>query len=415
MIRRQLPAYSPLSLAAIGKAALSSLLGPKVARGALQALLQARFGCPEVILTGSGTQALQLAIQWACAGVRPPCPVALPAYSCFDVATAAVGAEIPVRFYDLDPLTLSPDMDSLRGAARRGAKVVVAANLFGFPLDWDSVRTACRESGAALIEDAAQGLGSTWKGEPGGTFGDLTVLSFGRGKGWTGCGGGALLAREGWRASAGQMELPVRPAPTGSSPKAAVVSLAQWGLGRPSLYGLPSGLPGLGLGATHYRSPAEPRDMASFSAALALATSEPAGAAVEGRRSIAARWEEMLSAAEVQGSVQTVRAVEGGTSSYLRFPVLLGNEQAPRSARGSARLPGLGDLQEAGVLGLTRGFPRPLPELDPIARFRRGNGEGFPGAEVLAHRLVTLPTHAFVAESDLASLRHMLSLVAEPV
>ena len=48
--------------------------------------------------------------------------------------------------------------------------------------------------GLAVVEDAAQGLGATWRGRPLGSFGDVSVLSFGRGKGWTGGVGGALLA-----------------------------------------------------------------------------------------------------------------------------------------------------------------------------------------------------------------------------
>src|SRR5690606_9592300 len=91
--------------------------------------------------------------------------------------------------------SLTPDGPSLRAALARRPAAVVAGSLYGFPLDWDGLRDACDDADALLIEDSAQGLGSGWKGRPGGSLGDLTVLSFGRGKGWSAGGGGALLAR----------------------------------------------------------------------------------------------------------------------------------------------------------------------------------------------------------------------------
>ena len=70
----------------------------------------------ELLLTDSGTSALALALQRA-ARERPG-PAALPAFCCYDIATAADVAGVPFVLYDVDPETLGPDPASLGGRWR---------------------------------------------------------------------------------------------------------------------------------------------------------------------------------------------------------------------------------------------------------------------------------------------------------
>ncbi len=90
--------------------------------------------------------------------------MALPAFTCFDVATAAVAAALPVVLYDIDPATLAPDFDSLELCLQQGARVVVVSPLYGMPVDWDLVERSAARYGAVVIEDAAQGHGARWRG-----------------------------------------------------------------------------------------------------------------------------------------------------------------------------------------------------------------------------------------------------------
>ena len=76
--------------------------------------------------------------------------------------------------------------ESLERALKRGAGVVVVAPLCGIPVDWDRVGRCLAPYGALAVEDAAQGHGAEWRGLPLGGLGTLSVLSFARGKGWTG-------------------------------------------------------------------------------------------------------------------------------------------------------------------------------------------------------------------------------------
>jgi perosamine synthetase len=396
--RRQLPAYSPLTLRGIGGAALDAMRSPAGAREALRAHLSERFGAEHVCLTGSGTEALRLALEIASAARGGAGGlVALPAYSCYDVITAAVGAGVRATFYDIDPVSLAPDMASLAEAVHAGATAVVAGNLVAFPVDWTRVRALCEQAGAVLVEDAAQGLGSGWGGAEAGTFGDLTVLSFGRGKGWTGGGGGALLARgrlEGSDARALERVTArlVRPA---AGTRAALVSGLQWALGRPSLYGLATALPGTGLGETRYKEPAPASEIPAFCAAAALRHSDAARELAEVRRENARRWDALLGEIDAASrGLERCVPLPGGASGYLRYPLLAGSS-------------GEVDLlvARAGTAGAARSYPKALPDLPEAAPLTRVPGRDVPGARRLAGGLLTLPTHGMVTERDVERVR----------
>src|SRR5262249_50536314 len=154
--RRQPPVYSPLSARALFRAACL-LLSQDDHRPRLQQFLADAYSASHVALTASGTQALELALRagrWR-AGSEAWSIVALPAFACFDVATAAVGSGLSIALYDVDPNTLSPDLDSLRATLASGVRVVVAAHLYGYPVDWQALQECVSPFGAVLIEDAA--------------------------------------------------------------------------------------------------------------------------------------------------------------------------------------------------------------------------------------------------------------------
>jgi len=401
VIRCQLPAYSPLSPGKLVGAALSATR-PATARMRLADLLRSRFRADEVVLTSSGTHALQTAL--ALAGTTAPWAgraVALPGYSCYDVATAAVGADASVVFYDIDPSTLCPDAESVRRALAGGAGAVVANSLYGFPLDWGWLRNVCDAAGALLVEDSAQGLGSGWGGREGGSFGDLTVMSFGRGKGWTGGGGGALLLRRRFLDAAGSR------APVGGLPaprllgavRSFAVSMAQWALGRPSLFRIPSSLPMLALGETHYKDPTAPAAMGGFSAAAAGAHAAAALAEVGARRAGASALLALLAAGDLTGSIAVPRPLEEGECGWLRLPLLAADARM-RDAL----------LSSGHHLGLAPGYPRILAELPALAgRLQPGERLSLAGARALADRLLTIPTHSLVSARDRARILAVLS------
>ncbi|MGH7474856.1 MAG: DegT/DnrJ/EryC1/StrS family aminotransferase [Longimicrobiales bacterium] len=391
-MRYQLPASSPITSAALLRGALcAARLLPDVGE-TLRTQLQERFTADRAVLCASGTAALQLALSSLRARLGADAAVALPAFSCFDVATAAVGAGVPIRFYDLDPATLNPDPDSLRAALRAGARGIVVAPLFGIPVDWDTLSDAARAFDAVLIEDAAQGHGAAWRGRPLGSLAPISVLSFGRGKGWTGGAGGALLLRSGWSSLAPQ------PSAAGSAQDTGVLgrALAQWTFARPSLYALPRALPGVGLGETHYRTPdAAVRGLSRTAAALLLATATQAEQEAASRRRNATRY----LAAELWQHTGNVFCVPAAAQpGWLRFPLRIS------SGMSRERL-----LAHGRKLGVEGSYPRPLTELPAVQQLRLDPGEVYAGAWTLATELLTLPTHGRLSPSDVRAASELVT------
>ncbi len=188
------PVHSPITLAALGRG-VRAFSGGSAARRAEAEIgdwLERSFSPRRWHLVDSGTSAIRLALQHAVAG-HATRRIALPAYGCYDLATACDGAEVEVVLYDLDPGTLGPDWNSYEAALDSGPAAVVLVHLYGVPVDLDRATSLARRRGVRVIEDAAQGAGGSWQGKALGSFGDYAVLSFGRGKGITGGGGGALL------------------------------------------------------------------------------------------------------------------------------------------------------------------------------------------------------------------------------
>lgn len=101
---------------------------------------------------------------------------------------------IPV-FIDSEYETWNMDPKALEKAFELypDVKVVVVANLYGTPAKLTEIRDICNSHGAILVEDAAESLGATYKGQQTGTFGMYNIISFNGNKIITGSSGGMLL------------------------------------------------------------------------------------------------------------------------------------------------------------------------------------------------------------------------------
>jgi dTDP-4-amino-4,6-dideoxygalactose transaminase len=375
--------HSPLSL----RAAVAGLVPGGDPLGAVRAAIDAEYAPLDCLLTDSGTSALRLAIEVAASQAGgSDALVALPAYCCYDVATAADGAEVGAVLYDLDPATLSPDPVSLDRAMSAGAAALVVAHLYGFAVDLDLAARAAEKTGALLIEDAAQGVGGSYRGVPLGKHGSLSVLSFGRGKGRTGGRGGALLAND-ERGKRLMSAARARIAAARVSPSAPARLLAQWGLARPGWYRVPASLPFLGLGETVYRPPSLARRMDRVSAATLAATWREAGVESEARRANASR---LIAALRGVTGVALSAPVPESEPGYLRLPALLADSRSARDVRS---------------LGIAPGYPTSLADLEGFGARRADAGSLVQGARSLAGRLVTLPAHGWLRDEDVAAIR----------
>jgi dTDP-4-amino-4,6-dideoxygalactose transaminase len=367
----------------------------------LTARLRREYAAEHLLLTDSGTDALVIALRVALDSSPAGAPIAIPAYSCFDVATAAVSTGAPLVVYDIDPDTLSPDLPSLARCLAEGARTVVVASLYGSSPNWAAITQLADAWHALVVEDAAQGHGASYAGRPLGTLAPMSVLSFGRGKGWTGACGGAVLLR----APGAWSDGPITMGPRTISQELLGLGAAasQWLLGRPSLYGYCALVPGLHLGETRYHPPRRIRPMRRSAATLLEETWAEAGEEADRRRASGEWYARALAQAP---GVACVDPVPHSTPGWLRFPLLL--------ERG---LDGFADPHAATALGIATGYPRSLPQLpavmEQLAPWCRE--QFWPGADALTARLVTLPTHSLLSFADRADLIRMIATYRAPL
>ena len=96
----------------------------------------------------------------------------------------------------MDPLSFDFDFAHLEQVADSDVLCVLATHLFGMGVDVPRVVTVCRQRGIFVVEDVAQAFGGDRDGKPLGTIGDVSFLSFGRGKNITCGSGGAILSND---------------------------------------------------------------------------------------------------------------------------------------------------------------------------------------------------------------------------
>jgi pyridoxal phosphate-dependent aminotransferase EpsN len=173
-----------------------STVGPNLT--AFEREFEARVGLPAVALT-SGTAALHLALR--AVGVGPGDEVFCSTLTFVAAANAIVyQGGVPV-FMDSDRATWNLDPDVLylalreRAMANRLPKALVVVHLYGQSADMDPILHACAEYGITVIEDAAEAVGTLYKGKPAGTLSDIGVYSFNGNKIITTTGGGMLVSR----------------------------------------------------------------------------------------------------------------------------------------------------------------------------------------------------------------------------
>lgn len=155
------------------------------------AWLEERFHAQKALLTTSGTTALDMAMLLC--ELKPGDEVILPSYTFSSTATAAVLAGARLVFVDVRPDTMNIDETKIEAAITERTKVIVVMHYAGVACEMDTIMDLARRHGLMVVEDAAQGVMSTYKGRALGTIGDFGCYSFHETKNYSMGEGGALI------------------------------------------------------------------------------------------------------------------------------------------------------------------------------------------------------------------------------
>ncbi len=158
---------------------------------ACQSWFESRLGCPKVLLTPSCTAALEIAAMLI--DIKPGDEVIMPSYTFVSTANAFVLRGAKIIFVDVRPDTMNIDEAKIEAAITSKTKAIVPVHYAGVGCEMDAIMELANRYNLFVIEDAAQGMMSTYNGRPLGTIGDIGAYSFHETKNYS-CGeGGALL------------------------------------------------------------------------------------------------------------------------------------------------------------------------------------------------------------------------------
>ena len=153
--------------------------------------MENRFHAQKVLLTTSGTTALDMAALLC--DLRQGDEVILPSFTFSSTATAFVLAGAKLVFVDIRPDTMNIDETKIEAAITDRTRVIVPVHYAGVACEMDTIMDIAKRYGLKVVEDAAQGVMSTYKGRALGTIGDFGCYSFHETKNYSMGEGGALV------------------------------------------------------------------------------------------------------------------------------------------------------------------------------------------------------------------------------
>jgi dTDP-4-amino-4,6-dideoxygalactose transaminase len=327
--------------------------------------------------------------------------VIVPAYSCPTVVQAVIEAGLEPTLCDVSVRTLDLDREALRALISDEVLAIIPAHLYGLAQDVRDLLEIGHQHGIFVIEDAAQAFGAKLDGKMIGTFGDAGMYSLGRGKCIPVGHGGVIVSRE--CCSAAILEVAQETISDGTHMDlGSLVLFAGYGMAiHPRVWWLIARTPlnpadhGMDLDEL---APIRLHGLSAVRAALGNSILERLEAHQSTSRSNAQRL--MAGLAEFDG-ISFPEVPPGAEPVYLRLPVLVENEH--RANR-------LFDLLQQEGIGVSRSYWRSLPDLFSEILFI--DERDFPGAARLARCLLTLPTHTYLQEQDLARIQRAFARLA---
>lgn len=155
--------------------------------------IEERFNSPKVLLTTSCTHALEMAA--ILIDIKEGDEVIMPSFTFVSTADAFVMRGAKIVFVDIRPDTMNINEDLIEEAITEKTRAIVPVHYAGVACDMDKIMEIAKKHNLYVIEDAAQGVMSTYKGQPLGTIGDFGCYSFHETKNYSMGEGGALLIK----------------------------------------------------------------------------------------------------------------------------------------------------------------------------------------------------------------------------
>ena len=153
--------------------------------------MEGKFNAQRVMLTTSGSTALDMAALLC--GIQPGDEVILPSFTFSSTANSFVLAGAKLVFVDIHPDTMNIDESKIEDAITNKTKVICPVHYAGVACEMDTIMDIAKRYNLMVVEDAAQGVMSSYKGKALGTIGDFGCYSFHETKNYSMGEGGAIV------------------------------------------------------------------------------------------------------------------------------------------------------------------------------------------------------------------------------
>ncbi|MEL0587527.1 MAG: DegT/DnrJ/EryC1/StrS family aminotransferase [Candidatus Thiodiazotropha sp. (ex. Lucinoma kazani)] len=339
-----------------------------------------------LLSTGRGAMVLLLKSLRDLSNANHRNEVVVPAYTCYSVASSIIKAGLKIRICDIDPETLSYNIDQLKNIPYDNVLCILTANLYGLPNQLTEIEMLAEKHNVYLIDDAAQSINSKYKGRYAGTFGIAGIYSLDKGKNITSIDGGIIVTRCKELSNIIDERYKDLDSPTFRDNVITTVKiLIYYFLLNPYVYWLPANLPFLKLGETIYDDKYLIKKYSSMIAPIALLQLSRVDSITASRVGNGLWYDTNLFQNTI---VKKITVLESALPAYLRYPIRV----LDRNKRDLL-------VESYKKYGVTISYPNSLDNLDEIAEHVVGM-EKCPVAEQVAKELITLPTHMFVKEED---------------
>lgn len=354
----------------------------------------------QFFLVSSGSAALTLSLR-SLSHDSKRAEVLLPAYTCPSLIASVIKAGLEPVLCDLKPYSFQMDLNHLASKIGPNTLAVIAVHLFGIPDDILALKELTQKKGIILIEDAAQAFGNRLTSDSSplnprssvltahqylGLFGDLSILSFGRGKPLSLLSSGAVIVNN------SELYESLNKVYQSLQNMNPLLFLPQYFLSlflysifyHPRMHWFPKCLPWLRIGETFFTLDFEITKIGQKVITLGNSLFEKFREIRKIRLDLTKLYKERLS--QFQEEFEFFPEYDGNDIALLRFPIIF--------KRIEKRDKILAYLKDKG-LGATGSFPVPLNELEGVPPYLKGNAS-YPNAKFISERILTLPLHSHV-------------------
>jgi len=328
-----------------------------------QRFLEDQLEAPLVLLTHSCTGALEMSA--ILSDIGPGDEVIMPSFTFVTTASSFMRSGAKPVFCEIDPKTMMIDMDDAVSRITPRTKAIVPVHYSGCSPNMNEMKEICDSNSVLMIEDAAQGLGSSYGGKPLGTFAPLSAISFHETKNIHSGLGGCLIVND---------------------PDIADRAEIIWerGTNRSAFFkGLVDKYSWVEMGSSFYPS--------ELQAAFLLAQLEGMQKNLDSRSEVWDLYSKNLSNHEDSGIIEVIRPSEDVNQNYHMFAILLqSSEQADEMRK---------FLNSEGVQAVIHYVPLHTSGMGEKMGY---SATDLPITTDAASRLLRLPLHSEISEKDVS-------------